>query len=448
MNITRKDLDDSIIHLTITLEPIDYAKKFDQKLATTATQTTIKGFRKGKTPASVIKKMYGHNLLGDMIDEQFNTALTNYIKDNNIKFIAQPLISEDQEKIVIDLANNKSYSLTYELGLIPHFEVFGASEVDTYDYFVPMPKEDMIDTELSYIARRLGKLEDAETISGDELVTVTASEMEDGVIKEGGFSKDVILFMNTLEDQFLKALLLTKKLNDSFNVEVDKLENKDHSFVKKNLFGLPEDFDLREDEVFHYFIKKISKLHPAELTDELIKEKFQLDNMEALKAEIFEGFNAGSRPSSENLLRKAIMDNILSKTNVEISESFVKLWLKRMENMEDAKINEELDKFKSELKWTYIKDELTARHHIDVTEEDLRQVAASRIRNYEMQYGKLPEDSVKNIVKNWYSDKSELYNLSEEARTNKLFNHLFTIINKEEKTIPAEEFDKLFNPEN
>ncbi len=448
MNITRKDLEDSIIQLTITLEPIDYAKKFDLKLANTAEKTSIKGFRKGKTPVSVIKKMYGHNLLGEMINEQFNAALTNYIKENNLKFIAQPLISEDQEKIMVDLANDKPYSLTYELGLIPHFEVYGASENDSYNYYVPSPKEDMIDTELSYIARRLGKLEDVESVTGDELITVTASEMENGAIKEGGFSKDVILFMNSMEDQSLKDLLLTKKLNDSFDVEVGKLENKDINFIKKNLFGLPEDFELKEDDVFHYTIKKISKLNPAELTDELIKEKFQLDNMDALKAEILAGFNTSSKPSSESLLRKAIMDNIISKTNVDISESFVKLWLRRMENMDETKINEELDKFKSELKWTYIKDELTATHNIDVSEEDLRQVAAGRIRNYEMQYGKLPEDTVKNIVKNWYTDKSELYNLSEEARTNKLFNHLFTIVKKEEKILPAEEFDKLFNPEN
>ncbi len=448
MNITRKDLEDSIIQLTITLEPADYVKKLDQKLASTAAKASIKGFRKGKTPVSVIKKMHGYSLLGEMIDEQFNDALTNYLKDNKIKYIAQPLIAEDQEKIVIDLATEKSYSLTYELGIIPSFEVIGASASDTYDYFVPTPKDDLIETELTFIARRLGKLEDVDMISGDELVTVTVSELESGEIKEDGFSKDIILFMNTLEDQSLKELLLTKKLNDSFNVEVAKLANKDMDYVKKNLFGLSEDFDLKEDNVFHYAIKKISRLIPAELTDELINEKFQIENIDALKAEILASFYTSTKPSSESLLRKAIMENIISKTNVEISESFVKLWLKKMEKMDEAKINEELDKFKSELKWTYIKDELTAEHKIDVTEEDLRQVAAGRIRNYEMQYGKLPDDTVKNIVKNWYTDKSELYNLSEESRTNKLFNHLFTIINKAEKKLPAEEFDKLFNTEN
>lgn len=448
MNITRKDLEDSIIQLTITIEPSDYAKKFDQKLASTAAQASIKGFRKGKTPTSVIKKMYGHGLLGEMIDEQFNNALTEYIKENNIKFIAQPLIADEQEKMVIDVTDLKSYTLTYDLGLIPQFEVFGASEDDTYEYFVPAPKDDMIDTELNYLARRLGKLEDVESISGDELVTVTASELENGNVKEDGFSKDVVLFMTSIEDQALKDLLLTKKLNEEFHVEVGKLENKDISYIKKNLFGLPDEFDLKEDDVFNYKIKKISKLNPAELTDELINEKFQLENMEALKAEILAGFNNSSKPASESLLRKAIMDNVISKTEVQISDTFVKLWLKKMENMDDEKINEELDKFKSELKWTYIKDSLSEKYDINIVEEDLRQVAGARIRNYENQYGKLPEETVKTIVKNWYTDKSELYNLSEEARTNKLFNHLFTTVKKDEKILSSEDFDKLFNPEN
>jgi trigger factor len=448
MNINRQDLDDSIINLTLTLEPTDYIKKFDQKLASTAAKATIKGFRKGKTPISVIKKMYGHAVLGDLIDELFNGELEKYIKENKLKYIAQPLIADEQEKITIDLANNKSYSLTYQLGLIPDFDVKGISASDKYEYFVPAPADDFISNELGYLAKRIGKLEDSEDIIGEELITVTASEMEGDAVKEGGFSKDVVLFMNSIEDKSLKDLLLTKKLNDTFTIEVSKLENQDLGYIKKNLFGLPDEFDLKEDDIFHYVIKKISRLIPAELTDEVIKEKFQLDGMDVLKAEILKSFTDNSRPASESLLRKAVMDRIMAETDIKISDTFVKTWLKRMEKMEDEKIDEELDKFKSELKWTYIKDEIAIENGIDVTEEDIRQSAAARIRNYEMQYGKLPEETVTNIVKNWYSNKNEIYSLGEEARTNKLFNHLFTTITKDEKVVSSEEFDKLLNPEN
>lgn len=52
-----------------------------------------------------------------------------------------------------------------------------------------------MEEELTYLARRLGKLEEVEDVIGEELIYVTASEMENGQVKEGGFSKDVILFL-------------------------------------------------------------------------------------------------------------------------------------------------------------------------------------------------------------------------------------------------------------
>ncbi len=448
MNISRKDLEDNIINLTVTIDPSDYSKQFDSKITSTAAKSALKGFRKGKTPTSVIKKMYGHSLLGELIDEQFEKTLSEYIKENNIRYIAQPLIAEGQQQITIDITNLKSYEMSYEIGLIPPYDVIGASSNDTYDYFVPSPKDDFITTELDYLARRLGKLEDTEDINGTELITVTATELENGVVKENGFTKDVVLFMQSMEDQAFKDLLLTKKINDEFNVEVSKLENQDIDYIKKNLFGLPAEYDLKADDIFHYKIKKISRLIPAELTDEVIKEKLQLENMEELQKEILSSFTQNSKPASDSLLKKAVMDKILANTDIKISDTFVRSWLTRMEKMDEEKVAQEIDKFKEELKWTYIKDELCLQNEIGVTDDDVRQAAATRIRSYEMQYGKIPQETVTNIVKQWYSDRNELYTLSEEARTNKLFNHLFTIIKKDEKVISSEEFDNLINAQN
>ena len=61
-----------------------------------------------------------------------------------------------------------------------------------------------------------------------------------------------------------------------------------------------------------------------------------------------------------------------------------------------------------------------------------------------MNYGRIPQDTVNKIVKNWYSDRTELFKLSEEAKSNKIFDKLFTIIQKEEKKIPISEFEALF----
>jgi trigger factor len=414
MNINKTDLADLVSQITLTLEPEDYKKEFNKKLQSYAAKATIKGFRKGKVPVDVIKKMYGQSIFGDMLDELYNTALGNYFKDNNINYIAQPLMAEGQEQLIVEINKDKTYSLSYEIGLLPDFEIKGISSTDSYEYFVPQPAETFVEDEIKYLSRRLGKMEDAESIQNEDLVTATATEMEDGKIKEGGLSKDAVIFVQAIEDESFKTLLLSKKLNDSFEVEIGKLENKDLDYIKKNILGLSADYDLKEDDVFHFVIKKVSHLVPAELTDELIKENFNLENIDELKAEILKSHK----------------------------------WVTTQEKMDNEKLAEELPKFIKELKWTYIKDKIARAEGITVENEDIRQAASARIKGYEAQYGKLPADMIKNIVTQWYSDRNEMFNLSEEVKTNKIFQHLFNVIQKDEKIISSEDFDKLFQAEN
>ena len=138
------------------------------------------------------------------------------------------------------------------------------------------------------------------------------------------------------------------------------------------------------------------------------------------------------------------MDRVLDQTDMQVSEAFVRKWLANVEKLDNEKIEAELPKFVDELKWTYIKDEIARNFDIQVGEDDIRQVASNRIRSYEMNYGRIPQDTVNKIVKNWYSDRTELFKLSEEAKTNKIFDKLFTIIQKEEKKLPTAEYEALF----
>jgi trigger factor len=448
MNITRTDLGDLVSKITVTLQPEDYAKKFNQKLQSAASKASIKGFRKGKVPTDVIKKMYGHSVFGELLDEMFSTSLTEYVKENNISYVAQPILAEGQEQLVVELNKDKDYVLSYELGILPDFEIKGISSTDSYKYFVPEPSETFVEDELKYLSRRLGQMQEVEdTVQEEDLVYTHATQLENGTPKEGGIDKDAIIFVQSVEDQGLKNLLLTKKAGDTFEVEIAKIDKENIEYIKKNILGVSADTLINDDDIFSFVINKVSRMNPAELTDEIIKEKVGLENMEDLKSEILKSHKGQSTPASESLLKKELMDKMLADTNIQISETFTRSWLKRQDNLADDKVEEELPKFIQELKWTYIKDKIARENEITVSNDEIRQGAALRIRSYEAQYGRLPEDMVKNIVKQWYSDRNEMFNLTEEVKTNKIFQHLFTLVQKDEQLVSSEEFDKLFETE-
>ena len=90
MQIVRKDADALNVTIDITLEPNDYAPKYESELKKYKNQAQLKGFRKGMTPISVIKKMYGKSILSDVINETLQTKLFGYIDEQKLNYLGQP----------------------------------------------------------------------------------------------------------------------------------------------------------------------------------------------------------------------------------------------------------------------------------------------------------------------------------------------------------------------
>ena len=59
MNVTKNQIDDLNIELTIAISAEDYAEKEKKRLSAYRNNAEFKGFRKGMVPASIVKKLYG-----------------------------------------------------------------------------------------------------------------------------------------------------------------------------------------------------------------------------------------------------------------------------------------------------------------------------------------------------------------------------------------------------
>ncbi|MBQ6821410.1 MAG: trigger factor family protein, partial [Bacteroidales bacterium] len=63
MNLTKKQIDDLNLELTLEIAPEDYQEAVRKKLAERRRTAEFKGFRKGMVPASLIKRVYGEQAL-------------------------------------------------------------------------------------------------------------------------------------------------------------------------------------------------------------------------------------------------------------------------------------------------------------------------------------------------------------------------------------------------
>ncbi|MGF1637506.1 MAG: trigger factor, partial [Cyclobacteriaceae bacterium] len=120
--------------IKIKLNESDYQSKFDEKIKEYTKSASIKGFRPGKVPASLIKRMYGKSILAEEINKLLSDSLLDYIKSNDLKIIGDPLPNEDQPSI--DWDNQKEFEFEFEVGLTDEFEFDPAVDVTQYEIIV------------------------------------------------------------------------------------------------------------------------------------------------------------------------------------------------------------------------------------------------------------------------------------------------------------------------
>ena len=106
--------------LTISLVEEDYQAEVKKQLAELGRRRPIKGFRPGHVPAGLLKKYYGGQVTAEVVDQVVSRELTNYIRENNIDLLGEPMLSPDTK---VDMVNEKDFSFKFDLGFAPEFEL-------------------------------------------------------------------------------------------------------------------------------------------------------------------------------------------------------------------------------------------------------------------------------------------------------------------------------------
>ncbi|MGB4957872.1 MAG: trigger factor family protein, partial [Saprospiraceae bacterium] len=235
MQITRKDIDSLTITLDLTLENQDYSPKFEAELKKYKNKAQLKGFRKGMTPISVIKKMYGKAILSDVINETLQDKLFGYLDEQKINYLGQPMPNRD-ENLVFDLDVNqaKDYNFSFDLGLAPEVVVKGASASDEYSYYDVTIDEKTIDDEIAANRRRYGKrVEATDTIQKMDMVKLEAEELDGAAVKDGGWETEFSVLVDVIHDPKVKEEIQTLKLGDTITFDIYQLEDKDAAHINK-----------------------------------------------------------------------------------------------------------------------------------------------------------------------------------------------------------------------
>ncbi len=98
MKLEQNRIDDLNLEVTITVTAEDYADSRKKRLNDYRRKAEFKGFRKGMVPMSLVEKMYGQSALVDSVNDVISEGLNNFIQENNLRVLGEPLPAENQKE--------------------------------------------------------------------------------------------------------------------------------------------------------------------------------------------------------------------------------------------------------------------------------------------------------------------------------------------------------------
>ena len=190
MDITLDKKGNTEASIRISLKEEDYQPSIDQKIKEYRKQVNLKGFRPGKVPAGLIKKMYGKAIKVEEINELLARKLPEYIQESNLKIVGEPM--PDRTSVEnIDWDNQSDFEFSYDVGYINDFTYEISKEVNITKYVIPVTEE-KIDEAIENLKKRFGKSEAIEGASEkDDRLFGLLSAVADPLSEDESGAKDL-----------------------------------------------------------------------------------------------------------------------------------------------------------------------------------------------------------------------------------------------------------------
>jgi len=445
MKITKSKPKDLVCQITINVEYDDYKEKVDDILKDYRKKAVIPGFRKGKTPMSIINKKYKTSIVADEVNKILQDEMYKYITEKKLAVLGSPMPVEDLE---IDW-NNENFKFIYEVGLAPEFEV-KINQKDKLDYYIIKVDKKLIDTYCDDIAKRNGEMVDTDKSKKEDLLFCSIQQLdENNEVLKSGIQHEASVSIKVIADEKIKKKFIGLKKHDDVTVNVVK------AFTNKS--DLAAMLNIKSDELsdmqfknFKFTVKNVSTLQPAKLNDKLFDKVYGPKKVKNIKE-----FRENIKKEAENqfdiecdrMLKNDVVKYLIDKMNLQLPDNFLKNWLVKTSKQPITMdlLNKEYDLYSKSLQWQLIENKILEDNNIKVTQEDLLAHTKSMVKMQMQRYGQdnIEEKQLISIAENVLNDEKEkkkIYDQIYDERTLLVYKKCFKL---KEKKISYDDFVKL-----
>jgi len=449
MNITKESIDELTATLTVKIEKNDYESSVNEELKNYRKKAKMPGFRPGKVPASLVKKLYGKAAIADEVNKVLSKSMSKYIIDEKLNILGEPLPDEEKQK-KIDWDKDENFEFVFDIALTPEFTI-PLDKENKLPYYKITVDEKMIDQQKQNYTNQHGenipieKAEGKDTMKGNFVqLDENGNEMDNGIKAE-----DVLVAPDVMKDEEIKKEFYSKSKGDEIIVDLNKIYNNNANLISSLLKISKEEAEKIEGN-FKFSISEILRFTPAEINEDLFKKIYgddtDIKTEDQFNVKIKEELEKNLKMSSDYKFSMDSRDSLVEKIDMKLPEKFLKRWIKETnKKLTEEQIEKDFDNFMKDLRWQLIYGKILNDNSIEIKEEEIMNSAKKIASMQFQQYGlfNIPESQLDAYAAQILGNEEEKKRIESQVGVEKAIDFIKSKVTIEEKEISQDDFKKL-----
>ncbi|MBW1614945.1 MAG: trigger factor [Deltaproteobacteria bacterium] len=309
MQVTVKDINSVKKIISVEIPEADVNKERETACQAFQNEAKLKGFRKGKVPKSLIKKLYEKNINSEIITALIESTFPKAAEETGFIILGEPSIKPSA------IEEDKPYNYEATVEIEPKIKNIDFSGLKLKKNLYTVSEEE-IDAQLEMLRKNAAEYEPVKerAAQNEDYISIDYQAYKDGKkFEEIGEVKD---FKMEIGDPKMFAEfnqnIIGMNTGEEKNITVSIPEND----MNKKIAGNAIDFKI--------ILKEIKKQILPQLDDQFAKKYGEDNTLEALKSKISENLKKGYEKRAHQELIEQIFQAIIEKIDFEVPEVLIK----------------------------------------------------------------------------------------------------------------------------
>ncbi|MGV8074708.1 MAG: trigger factor [Syntrophobacteraceae bacterium] len=377
MNVSVEDLSVNQKKLKVIIPALQVQQEIEKRYREVAGHARIKGFRPGKVPRAILKSYYGKTIEQDVSSHFIQETFPEALRESELKPLAEADVSESC------MEEDGAFKYVAIVDVSPPFQVEEYKGLKITRPPISFD-ESKVEDELQRLRERhaqIRAMEEDRPVQEGDIVFVDFIPHIDGKVFDKGKTKDYMLEVgkNVIHPDF-DQFLVGYRAGEVVSFDLDYPED----VSKSELAGKRVHFETT--------IRDVKEKILPELNDDFALEVGQYETMDALRQEISDQLNKREEDKQKAAVRQQIMEHLLSKTQIEVSQKVIEREVDRLVeilqsqfksqglNVGDLKFDSPefragyYPQAEKNVRWHLMSHWIAEQENIELTEDDLEQV--------------------------------------------------------------------------